>query len=134
MLPLSYPAGWRIASYFLMAAVLGIALAPEIWPWGDRPGHDWYLSDKWMHGLTFAGLTIWYSGQYARASYWRFAFGLLLFGALIEVCQSMTTYRTAETSDLIADILGIGAGILVALTVAGGWSLKLERWLQNRNG
>jgi VanZ family protein len=134
MLPLSYPLRWRAASVFLMAVVMGVALAPEIWPWGDDAGPDWYLSDKLMHGLTFAGLAIWFSGQYARSSYWRFVVGLLVFGALIEACQSMVSYRTAETGDLIADVLGIGAGILIALTATGGWSLKFESWLQNHYG
>jgi VanZ family protein len=124
---------WRIASIFLLATVLGLALAPEVWPWNKQFGSNWHLSDKWMHGLTFAALAVWYSGQYARRDYWWFAFGLVIFGALIEACQSMVSYRTAETADLVADALGIGAGILIALTGVGGWSLKLESWLQNRS-
>ncbi len=134
MLPLSYPKRWRLASVVLMAVVLGFALLPEIWSWGDQfvPGFE--LADKWMHGLTFAGLAIWYSGQYARHAYWRLAAGLFIFGAFIEVCQSVTTYRTAEIADLVADVVGIGAGILIAVTIAGGWSLKFENWLQSRVG
>jgi VanZ family protein len=134
MLPLSYPTRWRIASIFLLAAVLGFALAPDVWPWDEQFGPDWYLSDKWMHGLTFAGLAVWFSGQYARRSYWQFVLGLLAFGGLIEACQSLVTYRTAETADLYADILGIAAGTLVALTGIGGWSLKLESLVRNRIG
>ena len=132
MLPLRYRAHWRIASISLLAVVLGFALAPEVWPWSGQLGTDWFPSDKWMHGLTFAGLAVWNSGQYARRSNWRFVLGLLVFGVLIEACQSLVTYRTAETADLVADVLGIGAGILMALTGAGGWGLKLESWLDNR--
>jgi VanZ family protein len=88
------------------------------------------MLDKWMHGITFAALAIWFSGQYARRSYGWLAIGLLIFGALIEACQSMVTYRTAETADLVADLLGIVAGMMIALTGVGGWSLQVENWLQ----
>ena len=134
MLPLNYPTRWHLASTFLLMIVLGAALAPAIFSWPERFGSSWIPSDKLLHGLTFAGLTLWYSGQYARRAYAWFAIGLLIFGILIEACQSLVTYRTAESGDLVADVLGIGAGILIALTGAGGWSLKLENWLRNRGG
>jgi hypothetical protein len=134
MLPLSYPGRWRIASIFLLLIVLGFAIAPEIWPWSRYRGPNWFMSDKWMHGITFAALAIWYAGQYARRFYWVLATGLLIFGALIEACQSMLSYRTAESGDLVADVLGIAAGILVALTGIGGWSLRFENWLRARFG
>jgi VanZ family protein len=134
MLPLSYPTRWRIASIFLLTIVLGAAMAPDIWSWPKPLEPEWLPSDKLLHGVTFAGLAIWYSGQYARRSYGSFAFGLLLFGILIEACQSMVTYRTADTSDLLADVVGIAVGILIAFTGAGGWSLKLESWLKDRVG
>ncbi len=134
MLPLRYPTRWRIASILLLMCVLGAALAPAILSWPAILGANWIYSDKLMHGLTFAGLTIWYSGQYARRSYGWFVFGLVVFGILIEACQSLVTYRTAESGDLVADVLGIGAGVLIALIGAGGWSLRLESWLRNRGG
>ncbi len=34
---------------------------------------------------------------------------LLAFGALIELCQSFTSYRQASVADLLADLLGIGS-------------------------
>jgi len=130
MLPLSYPSRWRVAGIFLLLSVLGVTLAPELWPWMGGGGSYWILSDKWMHGFTFVALAVWYSGQYARRSYGWLALGLLIFGALIEACQSMVTYRTAEMADLIADVLGIAVGILIALMGAGGWSLQAEKWLR----
>jgi len=131
MLPLDYPKRWRIAGIFLLLSVLGVAMAPEMWPWSQNRGLDWFPNDKWAHGFTFALLAIWYSGQYARRSYWWLALGLLIFGALIEACQSMVTYRTAETGDLIADALGIAVGISIGLIGVGGWSLRVESWLQS---
>lgn len=92
------------------------------------------LSDKWQHGITFASMVVWYSGQYARRSYWLLALGLLAFGLLIEFCQSLVSYRTAESGDLIADILGILVGLAIALVGLGGWSARVESWLQSKHG
>jgi VanZ family protein len=74
---------------------------------------------------------VWFSGQYARQSYWRIGVGLIAFGALIELIQSMVSYRTAEWMDMYADGVGITIGLIIALLGAGGWSLRMERWLEN---
>ena len=131
MLPLSYHSRWRFAGISLLLAVLVAAMAPELWPWRRGSGTTLYF-DKWMHGLTFAFLAIWYSGQFKRSAYWRLIIGLLAFGAFIEVCQSLVTYRTAEMADFAADGLGVLVGILVALAGLGGWSLRFELWLADR--
>ena len=132
MLPLNYPLRWRVAGILLLLIVLAFAVTPEIWPWSGRRGSHLFDDDKWMHGVTFAALAVWYTGQYARSAYWRLAFGLLVFGLLIEAWQAMLIYTTAETGDLVADVIGICAGIAIALGGTGGWSLRLEGWLQNR--
>lgn len=134
MLPLIYPSRWRLAGALLLTAVLCGAMAPEIWPWLNKFGSGGPRFDKWLHGFTFAMLAIWYSGQYARHSYWWIASGLLSFGVLIEVCQSMVTYRSAELGDITADVVGIVAGFLIALIGVGGWSLRAEAWLTKRLG
>lgn len=46
---------------------------------------------------------------------WRVTTGLLGYGALIEVLQGMTSYRTAEWNDLLAD----GVGIAMAIGACG---------------
>lgn len=131
MLPLSYPGRWKIAGAMLLICVLAVATAPAIWPWSGGHLTDWFqLSDKWLHGITFASLALWYSGQYARRSYGWLAFSLLMFGVMIEACQSMLTYRTAEVGDIFADGLGIAAGLSIALLGVGGWSLRAEGWLR----
>jgi VanZ family protein len=134
MLPLSYPRRWQVAGILLLASVLLLAIVPAIWFWPQDPGKTWSLSDKWLHGITFAVLALWFSGQYAREAYWKLAVGLLAFGALIEICQRMISYRTAEWNDLFADMLGIAIGILIASIGVGGWSVRIERQLQNRIG
>ena len=53
---------------------------------------------------------------------------MLAFGVLIEACQRMVTYRSADWLDVAADAAGIAVGIGIALAGLGGWSL----WVENR--
>ena len=128
MLPLRYARRWQAAGIAVLVLVLGFALAP------DMDVHDMVVmaSDKWLHGVTFAFLTVWFSGQYGPRSYWRVALGMLAFGGFIELCQRMLSYRSAESLDLLADAVGIAVGLAIAAAGAGGWSLRLETWLAAR--
>jgi hypothetical protein len=134
MLSLRYARRWQIAGILLLAAVLVGALVPADWIWPEGPDAPFFMSDKWVHGITFATLALWFSGQYARHSYWRLVTGLVAFGLLIEVIQRMVSYRTADLMDVLADLLGLAIGMVIALIGAGGWCLRFEEWLQNRNG
>ncbi len=134
MLALQFPVRWKLAGVILPLIVLGAALAPAFWSMPTDSGPDWVELDKLLHGITFAMLALWYTGQYARGSYWLIALGLIVYGALIEVFQSWLPYRTAETGDMTADIVGIFLGMTIALVATGGWSLRAEEWLINRFG
>lgn len=128
MLPLRYAARWRMAGLVILALVLLASLAPVFWFFPDRAGFaTWFdHADKWMHGIAFVVLAVWFAGQYRPRSYWRIAVGLLAFGALIEACQGMVTYRSAEWLDIAANAAGIAAGLALAVAGLGGWSLRVE--------
>lgn len=134
MLPLRYAQRWRAAGLFLLALVLLAALMPAVWFHTDSQQLvSWIKNiDKWLHALTFLFLAVWFAGQYEREAYWRVATGLVMFGILIEVCQRMLSYRSAEWYDLAADILGIMIGLTIAWLGVGGWSLRTEAWLARR--
>lgn len=134
MLPLQYAPRWRTASIVLLLAVLLAAITPAMWFWSDRVRMVSWIGgiDKWMHVATFATLAVWFAGQYRPRSYWRIAIGLLGFGLLIELCQRMVTYRTAEWFDVAADSIGIIVGLAIAMLGIGGWCLRFESWLINR--
>ncbi len=134
MLSLRYARRWQIAGIFLLVMVLTAALVPADWFWSQGPNSPFFLSDKWLHGITFAALALWFAGQYARHSYWRLMTGLVAFGLLIEVTQLMVSYRTADWMDLLVDLLGVAVGMIIALAGAGGWCLRFEEWLNNRIG
>lgn len=128
MLPLQHAHQWRIASVVLLVLVLGSTLLPATWLLGDKAhALSWFAhADKWLHGVTFFVLALWFAGQYRTRSYWRIAAGLMVFGLLIELCQFMTSYRTAEWIDIGANTAGIIAGLAIALTGLGGWCLRVE--------
>lgn len=130
MLPLRFVSRWRAASMILLVLVLVATMMPAVWFWPDRDGFiTWFVHvDKWLHGLTFVFLAIWFAGQYQPRSYWRIGLGLIAFGVLIEACQRLVTYRSADWLDIAADAAGIAVGLAIALAGLGGWSL----WVENR--
>ena len=130
MLVLRHAFGWQFAGIVFLALALVVAMLPEIPFWHFDPNSPFALSDKALHMLTFTFLAAWFSGQYSRQSYWRIALGLVLFGALIEVFQGMVSYRTSEWMDLYADAVGIAACLIIALLGVGGWSQRVELWLE----
>lgn len=131
MLPLRYARRWRTASIVLLVLVLAATLMPAIWFWPQKVGVvSWFVhADKWLHGLTFVLLAVWFAGQYQRRTYWLIGLGLIAFGAAIEVCQRMLSYRSAEVMDMAANGAGIVVGLGIALAGLGGWSLRVENWL-----
>ena len=134
MLPLRYAGRWQAVSAVLLLAVLAGAVMPAVWLWPDRVRIVSWLDhiDKWAHLLVFAFLAVWFAGQYRRSAYWRIAAGLVGFGILIELCQGLISYRSAEWPDLGADVIGIAAGLSLALIGAGGWCLAAENWYARR--
>ncbi len=134
MLPLRYSRRWRAAGMMLLLLVLAATMMPAVWFWSDK--HDfitWFVDvDKWLHGITFVILALWFAGQYRPESYWRIGIGLILFGALIEGCQRLVTYRSADSFDILADTAGIIVGLSIAAAGVGGWSLRFENWTMRR--
>jgi VanZ family protein len=134
MLPLRHARFWRIADLVLLLLVFLSALMPAVWLWDDKVKIlSWFQnSDKWLHAMTFFILALWFAGQYRRPSYWRIAAGLLLFGFMIEFCQLMVGYRSADWLDIGANTAGIIIGLAVATAGLGGWSLRVEDWYSAR--
>jgi VanZ family protein len=134
MLPLRYARRWQIAGILLLILVFAAMLMPAVWLFPTRREFAaWFIDvDKWVHGITFVILAVWFAGQYRSRSYWKIGIGLIIFGLVIEGCQRLVTYRSAELFDVAADIVGIVIGLVIASAGLGGWSLRVEGWLVRR--
>ena len=128
MLPLRHAGLWRFLSVLLLLVVLAATLMPAIWFEDRARVLSWLLhADKWMHGLTFAFLALWFGGLFVRGRYGYIAVGLMAFGLLVEACQLLVSDRTSDWHDVAANAAGITAGLLVAAAGLGGWALWVEQ-------
>ncbi len=132
MLPLRYSQRWRVAGILVLLAVFASTVVPAMGFWPSSTANTLLAFDKWLHGLTFLFLTVWFTGQYARRAYWRVVVGLAAFGVFIEFCQRFLIYRTSDAADVAANLAGISVGLIIALAGLGGWSLRVEAWLMAR--
>lgn len=85
-----------------MAAVLPQDIAPKL---GS-------LSDKSTHFIAFAVLTLLFRFSYA-VTWFKTYLILCIYAVFIEVSQFFTPNRCAEVLDVIADLIGIGIGLLL---------------------
>lgn len=108
--------GWRLLLALLLLAISYLALAPAPPRTLDS---GW---DKANHLLAFATLAFsahfaWTAARVRRL--WAPA-ALLGYGVLIELLQSQIPGRSADARDVLADALGIAAGLALAAL--------LQRW------
>ncbi|NJD32702.1 MAG: hypothetical protein FIB04_12545 [Gammaproteobacteria bacterium] len=124
MLPLRHRNLWVALSAVLVAAVVYGSLTPNL----DLPVPGGF--DKIEHLSAYLGLSLWFTGLVTRSAYWKVALALLALGLLMEILQGlMQLGRAAEMLDMVANAVGIGAGLALALRYTGGWARKAESWL-----
>jgi VanZ family protein len=126
MQPLRYGRYWLWAGLLALVAGLGVALQRG----SGLP--MFVLSDKLYHALAFALFTVWFGGLVEWRRMWLVAAGLLAYGALVEVAQSFTPYRQADSFDLAADAAGIFVGTLLSAAGLRHWGRRADAWLVDR--
>lgn len=101
--------------YLAAAIVFGLALLPGEY----LTSPIFSVWDKAQHALAFAVLSVLSLLAYAGPKgFWRSFFVLALFGALIEVAQYFSGYRSSDPLDWCADMVGV----VFVFGVAGwGW-------------
>lgn len=116
---------WMLLGVLLVLATLYVCLRPVS---GQPP--TLLNLDKLQHFTAYLVLTAWFGALLDRRRYgWMTAFMLLLGGG-IEVAQgAMQLGRDAELADMLANTLGIVAGIGVSLAGRDSWLARIERWL-----
>ena len=135
MLPLRHARWWRVVSVLILVFSLIAAMSPEFWFFDNRgKALLWFQNaDKWLHGLAFVVLSVWFSGIVEKRRYWLVELGLMLFGFLVEFCQLQVSYRTADWLDIMANTLGIIVGLTIAVAGLGGWGPRFEDWFSRRH-
>jgi VanZ family protein len=107
--PRSRPA-WLVVLVLLLAIISGLAFGPASHT-PNLPGWD-----KVNHLLAF--LVLGTVASFAHAPGWRrtmlTASGLLLYGAFIEIVQAQLPNRHGDWDDLVADVVGLLCGLLLA--------------------
>lgn len=108
--------GWGMA--------LLIALG-SLWP--SVPDAAMQISDKLLHLAAYAGLAFMFAGVVERRHWVRVLLGLLLFSAAIELAQELfTATRSGEWLDMLANALGIAAGLCTAALFPRSWCRQVE--------
>ena len=114
----------RLILKFLFVALLLLGIVAALLP---SSGGGFPYADKIMHTGALVGFAVLLDLATPR-SFWRWKVPVLLgYGALIEVVQSLTTWRSASLADLAAD----AGGILLYWVV---WRLALQRLVPHNNG
>lgn len=101
----------------LLATLLlaGIIAWATLTPNPPTPELNTPLSDKAYHVVAFAGLVFPTALLYARSLGWVLPL-CMLFGFAIELIQPYTG-REAEVADALADVVGLGVGTVLGLTL-----------------
>lgn len=92
---------------------LGLMFWYGLIPLDHLPGPQFELVDKAWHLVAFGGLAgllsraFVYFGRDPLAAAKQASVGAVSLGALLEVLQSFTRYRSADWADLLADTLGV---------------------------
>ncbi len=87
--------------------------------------------DKVFHALAYFGLMSWfvqiYHDKFQRNM---IAIIFLSMGVLMEYIQSFEPTRMADIKDVLANIVGVGLGFLLAQTTLKNVLVKLEKWVK----
>ena len=97
------------------------------------PAPDLGGNDKIGHFIAYALLSTWFSLLVEqRKSLWQILFGLIAYGLLLEFLQSLTSYRSGDLADAVANSLGVMTGLAFYFSPLRRILRKVDRWLLAR--
>lgn len=128
MRPLRYRWWWLAGGIALLVVIMGLSMAPL------STAESVPSFDKLLHVLAFAFLSVWFLGVFEWRLAWPVAAALLAYGLLIEFLQSFAPYRMADAYDVLSDLIGIGAGWLLAAAGLRRWCGRVEALLSAHTG
>lgn len=103
---------WLCLGWFGIVLLLYLSLAPQ------PPEIPLENGDKGGHALAYAVLTFWWAQLMVTLSKrLGLAVGFAALGVAIEYVQGWTGWRSFEYLDMLADLIGIVGGTLMAMAV-----------------
>ncbi len=102
----NYPLVFRTLFWLALLGSYISAVVPQ-----DMAPKVGSLSDKSIHFIAFAVLTLLLRFAYSITWFQTFLL-LLVYAVFIEFSQFFTPNRSAELLDVVADVIGIGIGLL----------------------
>lgn len=118
---------WIVTIAIMVAVIIAASLAPS--PLFPETG----ISDKVGHYLAYLTLALLGSGIAAPERLWLSMLRCFLLGAALEIGQALvTSHRSAEWGDLLANVSGILTAWLIAGSGRAGWGIRAAAWLDRR--
>lgn len=91
------------------------------------------VSDKIEHAVAYGLLAFWFASVVARWDYVFMMLALVALGGGIEIAQGlMKMGREADIRDFMADCIGAGVGLLLAMTPLVRWPSVVEHLFSPR--
>jgi VanZ family protein len=117
---------WWALGWALVLATINESLQRKVWAVAEI-----LPSDKATHFAGYCALAIWFGGLARRSRYFGVAAFLLALGGSLEITQGlMHQGRTADWYDMLANTLGITAGLTLSALGLGNWMVWVERLLR----
>lgn len=109
---------WGLLTFVFIASLIPMPAPPVELPQGF---------DKYEHILAYASLSGYFGQLLSRfRTHLRYALALFCMGALLEVLQGLTWYRSPDYYDLAANGIGVLLGLLLCLTPLKGLVAMLD--------
>lgn len=119
---------WRFLGWLLVAVVVYLSLTSSL-PDVKLGIQD---QDKLGHFTAYALLAWWFSQVYPARLHSFFGLFLALLGITLEFLQDLVGDRYFEYGDMLANMLGVVGGCLLARTPAGTALRRLECFWETR--
>lgn len=124
LLPLRLRWLWLALGCLMMGVILYVCLIPQV------PGPDFPGVDKVEHLLAWGGLGAWFASLIERRGFLRLGIVLVVLGVGIEFAQElMALGRQGDWRDVVANTLGVVAGIGSVRLGGESWLARIEKWL-----
>ncbi len=113
---------WALLAFVFIASLIPMPTPPVQLPEGF---------DKYEHIAAYGSMSFYFGQLFSRFTlHLRYAVALFCMGALLEVLQGLTWYRSPDLYDLAANSVGVVLGLLLCLTPLKGLVATLDAKLK----